>query len=101
MPATATRPAWAARRRKWPLTPTRNSRTRSPPRCRCTRGNVAGYQYGHAPSGSGRRHTFGGLTDAAFRMIPLMGGRPQRRLAHLTPHRPRGRKLVLGGGPQP
>jgi len=34
--------------------------------------NLAGYRYGHAPSGSGNRHTFGGLTDAAFRMIPLL-----------------------------
>lgn len=34
--------------------------------------NLAGYQAGHAPSGSGQRHTFGGLTDAAFRMIPLL-----------------------------
>ncbi|MFE9458658.1 TROVE domain-containing protein [Streptomyces californicus] len=34
--------------------------------------NLAGYQAGHAPSGSGRRHTFGGLTDQAFRMIPLL-----------------------------
>lgn len=34
--------------------------------------NLAGYQAGHAPSGRGQRHTFGGLTDAAFRMIPLL-----------------------------
>nr|WSW70757.1 TROVE domain-containing protein [Streptomyces sp. NBC_00995] len=34
--------------------------------------NLAGYRTGHAPSGSGRRHTFGGLTDQAFRMIPLL-----------------------------
>lgn len=34
--------------------------------------NLAGYQAGHAPSGSGQRHTFGGLTDAAFRMVPLL-----------------------------
>jgi hypothetical protein len=33
--------------------------------------NLAGYHLGHAPSGSNNRHTFGGLTDAAFRMIPL------------------------------
>ena len=32
----------------------------------------AGYQAGHGPSGSGNRHTFGGLTDAAFRMVPLL-----------------------------
>ncbi|PRX99587.1 TROVE domain-containing protein [Allonocardiopsis opalescens] len=34
--------------------------------------NLAGYRYGHGPSGEGRRHTFGGLSDAAFRMIPLI-----------------------------
>lgn len=34
--------------------------------------NLAGYQRGHAPSGKGNRHTFGGLSDAAFRMIPLL-----------------------------
>lgn len=41
--------------------------------------NLAGYQAGHAPSGSGWRHTFGGLTDQAFRMIPLLeAGRDAR-----------------------
>lgn len=34
--------------------------------------NLAGYRYGHTPSGSGNRHAFGGLTDAAFSMIPLL-----------------------------
>ncbi|WP_030757148.1 TROVE domain-containing protein [Streptomyces sp. NRRL F-5135] len=34
--------------------------------------NLVGYQAGHAPSGRGQRHTFGGLTDAAFRMVPLL-----------------------------
>ncbi|MCW6007190.1 TROVE domain-containing protein [Micromonospora sp. CPCC 205371] len=34
--------------------------------------NLAGYERGHAPSGSRNRHTFGGLTDQAFRMIPLI-----------------------------
>ena len=34
--------------------------------------NLAGYERGHLPSGSGARHTFGGLSDAAFRMIPLL-----------------------------
>ena len=43
--------------------------------------NLAGYRRGHAPSGSGNRHTFGGLTDQAFRMIPLARGGPERRLA--------------------
>lgn len=34
--------------------------------------NLAGYQHGHAASGTANRHTFGGLTDQAFRMIPLL-----------------------------
>lgn len=34
--------------------------------------NLAGYQHGHAPSGSGTRHTFGGLTDQGFKMIRLL-----------------------------
>lgn len=34
--------------------------------------NLAGYRRGHAPSGSRNRHTFGGLGDAAFRLIPLL-----------------------------
>lgn len=33
--------------------------------------NLAGYKYGHT-AGEPNRHTFGGLTDAAFRMIPLL-----------------------------
>ncbi|WP_212841911.1 TROVE domain-containing protein [Catellatospora sp. IY07-71] len=33
--------------------------------------NLAGYRLGHAPSAA-HRHTFGGLSDAAFRMIPLV-----------------------------
>ncbi|MFF0274059.1 TROVE domain-containing protein [Streptomyces sp. NPDC004330] len=33
--------------------------------------NLAGYRPAHAPTGP-HRHTFGGLTDAAFRMIPLI-----------------------------
>lgn len=34
--------------------------------------NLAGYAAGHAPSGSRNRHAFGGLTDQAFKMIPLL-----------------------------
>ncbi|MEV5339981.1 TROVE domain-containing protein [Streptomyces sp. NPDC052676] len=34
--------------------------------------NLAGYRAGHGPSGNGNRHTFAGLTDAAFRMVPLL-----------------------------
>jgi hypothetical protein len=34
--------------------------------------NLAGHRFGHAPSGVGNRHTFGGLTDAAFGMIALI-----------------------------
>ncbi|HMG62760.1 MAG TPA: TROVE domain-containing protein, partial [Streptosporangiaceae bacterium] len=34
--------------------------------------NMAGYKAGAMPSGGQNRHTFGGLTDQAFRMIPLL-----------------------------
>ncbi|MET9180687.1 TROVE domain-containing protein [Kitasatospora aureofaciens] len=34
--------------------------------------NLAGYTLGHGPSGGANRHTFGGLSDAAFRLIPLL-----------------------------
>ncbi len=34
--------------------------------------NLAGYRAGHGPSGERNRHTFGGLSDAAFRMVPLL-----------------------------
>jgi len=41
--------------------------------------NLAGYKLGHGPSGSGNRHVFGGLTDSAFRMIPMLeAGRDAR-----------------------
>jgi hypothetical protein len=33
--------------------------------------NLGGYTHGHLP-GVRNRHTFGGMTDAAFRLIPLM-----------------------------
>ncbi|WP_155375032.1 TROVE domain-containing protein [Catellatospora vulcania] len=33
--------------------------------------NLAGYRLGHTPA-AGNRHTFGGLSDAAFAMIPLV-----------------------------
>ncbi|MFE5397664.1 TROVE domain-containing protein [Streptomyces sp. NPDC056568] len=34
--------------------------------------NLAGHRVGHGPSGRDNRHTFGGLSDAAFRMVPLL-----------------------------
>jgi hypothetical protein len=34
--------------------------------------NIGGYAPGATPSGLGTRHTFGGLSDAAFRLIPLL-----------------------------
>lgn len=34
--------------------------------------NLAGYRVGQMESGGRRQHTFGGLTDAAFKMIPLI-----------------------------
>ncbi|MEV1076049.1 hypothetical protein [Micromonospora parva] len=33
--------------------------------------NLAGYRVGHTPAAA-NRHTFGGLSDAAFAMIPLI-----------------------------
>jgi hypothetical protein len=41
--------------------------------------NLAGYKLGHGPSGNANRHTFGGLTDSAFRLIPMLeAGRDAR-----------------------
>ncbi|MCW3820029.1 TROVE domain-containing protein [Micromonospora sp. DR5-3] len=40
--------------------------------------NLAGYRVGHAPT-AGNRHTFGGLSDAAFAMIPLIEAGSQQR----------------------
>lgn len=34
--------------------------------------NLAGYAKGIIPSGSGNRHELGGLTDATFRLLPLL-----------------------------
>jgi hypothetical protein len=34
--------------------------------------NLAGYKVAHAQSGQRKQHTFGGLSDSAFRMIPLI-----------------------------
>lgn len=34
--------------------------------------NLAGYRAGHGPTGRDNRHTFGGLSDTAFRMVPLL-----------------------------
>lgn len=41
--------------------------------------NLAGYRLGHGESGLGNRHVFGGLSDKAFRLIPLLeAGRDAR-----------------------
>lgn len=37
--------------------------------------NLAGYRVGHGQSGVPHRHTFGGLADAAFRLIPILEAR--------------------------
>ncbi|RFS83990.1 TROVE domain-containing protein [Actinomadura spongiicola] len=34
--------------------------------------NLASYQHGAIPSGTGTRHELGGMTDAAFRLLPLL-----------------------------
>lgn len=46
--------------------------------------NLAGYHPAHAPSGP-HHHTFGGLTDAAFRMIPLIESGRQARWPWTAP----------------
>lgn len=38
----------------------------------CYTWNLAGYRFGSTPSGRGNRHTFGGLNDAAFKIVPLL-----------------------------
>jgi hypothetical protein len=45
--------------------------------------NLAGEKYGHGPSGSGTRHTFGGLTDHAFRLVPMLEAGRDARWADL------------------
>ncbi|WP_433375531.1 TROVE domain-containing protein [Actinoplanes sp. CA-142083] len=40
--------------------------------------NLAGYRLGHAPD-EGNRHTFGGLSDAGFAMIPLLEAGAEQR----------------------
>jgi hypothetical protein len=41
--------------------------------------NLAGEKFGHGPSGQGTRHTFGGLSDHAFRLVPMLeAGRDAR-----------------------
>jgi hypothetical protein len=37
--------------------------------------NFGGYEAGAAPSGDGNRHTLGGLSDAAFGLIPILEAR--------------------------
>lgn len=34
--------------------------------------NLVGYRHGHGPSGTANRHTFAGLSDQGFAMIPLL-----------------------------
>ncbi len=45
--------------------------------------NLAGYERGHAPSGR-NRHTFGGLTDAGFRLVPLLEGSRAREYPQMA-----------------
>lgn len=37
--------------------------------------NLAGYKAAHAPSGSAGRYSFGGLSDAAFTLLPILESR--------------------------
>ncbi|MCB5179237.1 TROVE domain-containing protein [Streptomyces antimicrobicus] len=48
--------------------------------------NLAGHQVGHGPSGAAGRHTFGGLTDGSFRMIPLIESGRSGTWPWLGPH---------------
>lgn len=48
--------------------------------------NLAGYEKGHA-AGKPNRHTFGGLTDAAFRLIPLLEAGRDQSWPWMTPSR--------------
>lgn len=43
-----------------------------PPGTRTYTWNLVGYERGHAASGSNNRHTFGGLSDSSFKIIPLL-----------------------------
>lgn len=38
----------------------------------CYTWNLAGYKHGMAPGGADNRHIFGGLTDQAFKLVPLL-----------------------------
>lgn len=44
----------------------------APPQVPMFTWNLAGYQYGHAPSGRANRFVIGGLTDAAFQCVPIL-----------------------------
>lgn len=57
--------AWAGQRGE-------NPTAAVPPQVPVYTFNLAGYRYGHGPSGTGNRHTFGGLTDQGFAAIPLL-----------------------------
>jgi hypothetical protein len=54
-----------------------------PPKVPLYTWNISGEKYGHAPSGSGNRHTFGGFTDSAFRLIPMLEAGCDARWADL------------------
>ncbi|GAA3747680.1 TROVE domain-containing protein [Salinactinospora qingdaonensis] len=47
--------------------------------------NLLGYRWGHGPSGNGNRHLFAGLSDAAFRMVPLIEDGKRGRWPWLAP----------------
>ncbi len=41
--------------------------------------NMAGYKHGASPSGLGNRHTLGGLSDSAFRLLSVLEARTSAR----------------------
>ncbi|AQZ62733.1 Putative ribonucleoprotein related-protein TROVE Domain [[Actinomadura] parvosata subsp. kistnae] len=46
-----------------------------PPHVPLSMWNFGGYKHGAAPSGEGSRHTMGGLSDSAFKLIPILEAR--------------------------
>jgi hypothetical protein len=59
--------------------------------------NFGGYQRGAAPSGSGNRVTLGGLTDSAFRLIPILEAGRDARWDDLFGPAPAPRETVPAG----
>ncbi len=59
-------------RRRYGLAPLQPMASVIPARAGVFTWNLAGYKVGHGYDNGANWHTFGGLTDAAFRMVPLI-----------------------------